>query len=730
MSILNALGKGVMPQFSMRGSRSSPFTNVSQDMLNTAAAGEAMRQSIADKYSSDLDAFYDGTAALKDIFGTKEPSIEDLISDSGTETISSDLVADEEPSGFSFSDIFSDYTSVDEATGETTDQSTGEAILARGTTGLALSPYLKRILIGGKGNPYVTAALAIPEALRIGGNMIAPEATAALEESIGAGYNQYFDPYVSPVMDAISEKKAEISAAQDIEDEIFRQGLIDQGADEASQYFDEAVRGGSMTADELDEYENMILDPLPSFDNYYADGGRVHAGIGGTIDFSKIVPSQQQQALTPNKLAYGYTPFMDAQQGFDYYTQFQNPTFTTPAVRVEDTNLGEFGSLGPQLPEGFSDPNVAPIQKPIVPVDPRAGRGPEDRPGYVDPGKTGTQYGFVDGKLVYTGLSPTNVRQGIKLGDEVGGIASPTMAIAKFFGSMLPSKETLERKFVPEGVKNFFSKKEADPKPKFDPAVISKLIDEAKIDPTYTGKVNPKLETELKKSLSENNNKIGNVKGEPFGGFTAKDLEKGKLVGYGFDPATGKFKGAVQSKSGPVVSDPTKNKKLQEIKNRFKSKKKEGGGGNGAGGRDRGDRRGCFVKGTMIQMADGTEKEITTIEVGEETKGGQVQAKMEFLPERIYDYKGVKVSGSHWVIEDDQFIEVDNSKHGVLTDRFETVYCFKTSDNRIWIKDIEFGDFETGSDADWEPHFEMVKQKLNKELREKRKENQQSDERV
>ena len=129
-------------------------------------------------------------------------------------------------------------------------------------------------------------------------------------------------------------------------------------------------------------------------------------------------------------------------------------------------------------------------------------------------------------------------------------------------------------------------------------------------------------------------------------------------------------------------------------------------------------------------MADGTEKEITTIEVGEETKGGQVQAKMEFLPERIYDYKGVKVSGSHWVIEDDQFIEVDNSKHGVLTDRFETVYCFKTSDNRIWIKDIEFGDFETGSDADWEPHFEMVKQKLNKELREKRKENQQSDERV
>jgi hypothetical protein len=118
----------------------------------------------------------------------------------------------------------------------------------------------------------------------------------------------------------------------------------------------------------------------------------------------------------------------------------------------------------------------------------------------------------------------------------------------------------------------------------------------------------------------------------------------------------------------------------------------------------------------MIEMADGTEKEITTIKVGEETKGGQVQAKMEFLPERIYDYKGVKVSGSHWVIEDNQFVAVENSKHGVLTDRLETVYCFKTSDNRIWIKGIEFGDFETGSDEDWEPHFEMVRQKLNKQL--------------
>ena len=109
--------------------------------------------------------------------------------------------------------------------------------------------------------------------------------------------------------------------------------------------------------------------------------------------------------------------------------------------------------------------------------------------------------------------------------------------------------------------------------------------------------------------------------------------------------------------------------------------------------------------------------ESSEIKVGEETRGGIVQAKMEFMPQNIYDYKGVLVSGSHWVVEDNQFIEVEDSKHGILTDRIEPVYTFKTSNNRIWIYDIEFGDFETGSDDDWAPYFEKVKQDLNKKLR-------------
>ena len=61
---------------------------------------------------------------------------------------------------------------------------------------------------------------------------------------------------------------------------------------------------------------------------------------------------------------------------------------------------------------------------------------------------------------------------------------------------------------------------------------------------------------------------------------------------------------------------------------------------------------------------------------------------------------------------------------------FEPVYSMKTSKQRMWVKGIEFGDFESGTDEDWEPYFEKVRQDLNKKLHEKRKENQQSDERV
>ena len=224
-------------------------------------------------------------------------------------------------------------------------------------------------------------------------------------------------------------------------------------------------------------------------------------------------------------------------------------------------------------------------------------------------------------------------------------------------------------------------------------------------------KKTPKTKDDSKKDSSKDS-------GISIGGFTDADnareqYGRGSTAGRSFGPGTGKGNQG-QTPGGPGRGRQT----TSERRNNTGSRGPGGGSGRNPGGPDRSS-GGCFVEGTPIQMADGSTKEITTIKVGEETKGGIVQAKMEFMPQNIYNYKDVLVSGSHWVVEDNQLIAVEDSKHGVLTDRIEPVYTFKTSDNRIWINDIEFGDFETGTDEDWEPHFEMVRQKLNKELNDK-----------
>ncbi len=125
---------------------------------------------------------------------------------------------------------------------------------------------------------------------------------------------------------------------------------------------------------------------------------------------------------------------------------------------------------------------------------------------------------------------------------------------------------------------------------------------------------------------------------------------------------------------------------------------------------------GCFIEGTMVEMADGTEKEITSIKLGDHTRGGIVYSTMQFLPQTIYDYKGVKVSGTHYVYEEGQFIEVEDSKHGILTDQVEPVHTLVTSDHTIYSKGIKFGDYSSVDEIEWQPYYEIIKDKINKRL--------------
>jgi hypothetical protein len=127
----------------------------------------------------------------------------------------------------------------------------------------------------------------------------------------------------------------------------------------------------------------------------------------------------------------------------------------------------------------------------------------------------------------------------------------------------------------------------------------------------------------------------------------------------------------------------------------------DGGGGRGdrSGGRSSGSGESdyggfCFDPNTLIQMANGSEKKIKDIQLGDDTKGGEVTGVFQFkATDEIHDYKGVTVAGSHYVKEDGKFIMVKDSLLSVKIDKIPVVYSLDTTGRRIFINDIEFADY-------------------------------------
>ena len=112
----------------------------------------------------------------------------------------------------------------------------------------------------------------------------------------------------------------------------------------------------------------------------------------------------------------------------------------------------------------------------------------------------------------------------------------------------------------------------------------------------------------------------------------------------------------------------------------------QGGGGGG---------NSCFLKGTQVTMADGSTKAVEQVDLGDEVAvGGKVFAVGRFLNNELHDYKGIKVSGSHMVNEDGNWVRVEDSKHGKpLGNDEHTVYVFGAENRRILINDILFTDY-------------------------------------
>lgn len=102
----------------------------------------------------------------------------------------------------------------------------------------------------------------------------------------------------------------------------------------------------------------------------------------------------------------------------------------------------------------------------------------------------------------------------------------------------------------------------------------------------------------------------------------------------------------------------------------------------------------CFDPSTLVTMADGTQKIIRDIQLGDETKGGQVESIRisATLPGTRYLYKGVTVTGSHAVNEGGEWIRVEDSTLSVPIHGPGVVCSIVTDEHRIYVNDIEFAD--------------------------------------
>lgn len=102
----------------------------------------------------------------------------------------------------------------------------------------------------------------------------------------------------------------------------------------------------------------------------------------------------------------------------------------------------------------------------------------------------------------------------------------------------------------------------------------------------------------------------------------------------------------------------------------------------------------CFLGDVKIKMRDGSLKEVRDIELDDDVlEGGRVLATgVSKVPEIIYEYNGVRVSGGHPVFEHGTWVRVYKSKHSkklfesnekrypIVTEK----HILITSDNQVW----------------------------------------------
>ena len=181
-------------------------------------------------------------------------------------------------------------------------------------------------------------------------------------------------------------------------------------------------------------------------------------------------------------------------------------------------------------------------------------------------------------------------------------------------------------------------------------------------------------------SQSQVNNAQNQINGAVQQGGPGYGMTEGtSAVGYGYNAETGNYAGTVGYSGGTVTNNPANNPGLN------RDQPNTGQDSDGP----------CFLAGTLITMSDETKKPIEEIELMDKVAiGGYVGGVGKFLTDELYDYNGVKVSGSHLVNEDNKWMHVKDSKNGKpLGNDTHVVYVLGTEHRRLLIENILFTDY-------------------------------------
>lgn len=112
----------------------------------------------------------------------------------------------------------------------------------------------------------------------------------------------------------------------------------------------------------------------------------------------------------------------------------------------------------------------------------------------------------------------------------------------------------------------------------------------------------------------------------------------------------------------------------------------------------------CFDGDTLFPLANGTQKPIRELELGDVLlHSGQVVSKMRLSTTgvQMYCFRGIQISGTHMVHYKDKWIRVALHPEAVLVARYDNpyIYCINTSTKRIYLEGELFTDWDEVYDS-------------------------------